>query len=113
MNTATVTMQLDPSTAALLRALQLKAAAQGTSLNALLKPLAEAESESTQAPFEQIEGLLGVIDSRESVEPMAEDGDGGTARLRLIRDCQTASGIGDLAHEHDHYLYGTPKRLDR
>ncbi len=106
-------MQLEPSTAALLRALQLKAAAQGTSLNALLKPLAETENETIQTPFEQIEGLLGVIDSREPVEPMAVEDDGGAALLKLIRDCQTATGIGDLAHEHDHYLYGTPKLLDR
>ena len=75
MNTATVTMQLDPSTAALLRALQLKAAAQGTSLNALLKPLAEAENESTQVPFEQIENLLGVIDSSEPFERTPKERD--------------------------------------
>ncbi len=43
----------------------------------------------------------------------ANNDDGGAALLKLIRDCQTASGLGDLAHEHDHYLYGTPKRLDR
>ncbi len=72
MNTATVTMQLDPSTAALLRVLQLKAAAQGMSLHALLKPLAEAESESTQVPFKQIENLFGVIDSREPFERTPE-----------------------------------------
>ena len=63
MNTATVTMQLDPSTAALLRALQLKAAAQGTSLNALLKPLAETGNET---PQEQTNGSLAMTESRES-----------------------------------------------
>lgn len=31
---------------------------------------------------------------------------------QLIKDCQLHSGIGDLAHQHDHYLYGTPKRKD-
>jgi hypothetical protein len=63
MNTATVTMQLDPSTAALLRALQLKAAAQGTSLNALLKPLAEPINE---AATESTDGSLETTESREN-----------------------------------------------
>ncbi len=63
MNTATVTMQLDPSTAALLRALQLKAAAQGTSLNALLKPLAEP---SNEAAIEHANGSHEATESRES-----------------------------------------------
>ncbi len=30
--------------------------------------------------------------------------------LTLIEECQIESGITDLAHQHDHYLYGTPKR---
>ena len=29
---------------------------------------------------------------------------------KLIERCQVNTGIGDLAHQHDHYLYGTPKR---
>lgn len=29
--------------------------------------------------------------------------------LQLINDCQIRTGIGDLAHQHDHYLYGAPK----
>ena len=32
--------------------------------------------------------------------------------MKLIAECATDTGIGDLAHEHDHYLYGTPKRGD-
>lgn len=31
---------------------------------------------------------------------------------QLIQDCQVHTGIGDLAHQHDHYLHGTPKRED-
>ena len=30
--------------------------------------------------------------------------------IQTILDHQIDSGIGDLAHQHDHYLYGTPKR---
>lgn len=29
---------------------------------------------------------------------------------RLVEECKVDTGIGDLAHEHDHYLYGTPKK---
>ncbi|MDQ3813996.1 MAG: hypothetical protein M3347_08595 [Armatimonadota bacterium] len=31
---------------------------------------------------------------------------------QLIRECAVHTGIGDLAHQHDHYLYGTPKRTE-
>ena len=30
----------------------------------------------------------------------------------LLKECQVNTGIRDLAHQHDHYLYGTPKRED-
>ncbi|MDX2041797.1 MAG: hypothetical protein SF097_11125 [Acidobacteriota bacterium] len=32
--------------------------------------------------------------------------------MKLIAEFAMDTGIGDLAHEHDHYLYGTPKRGD-
>ncbi|MBW4691421.1 MAG: hypothetical protein KME27_06595 [Lyngbya sp. HA4199-MV5] len=31
---------------------------------------------------------------------------------QLVKTNQVKTGIGDLAHQHDHYLYGTPKRED-
>jgi hypothetical protein len=31
---------------------------------------------------------------------------------QLLEDCQMSTGIGDLAHQHDHYLHGTPKQGD-
>jgi hypothetical protein len=40
---------------------------------------------------------------------LADDWD---AMLKLVEDCQTNTGIGDLAHQHDHYLYGAPKKED-
>jgi hypothetical protein len=30
----------------------------------------------------------------------------------LLKECQVHTGISDLAHQHDHYLHGTPKRED-
>jgi hypothetical protein len=31
---------------------------------------------------------------------------------KLLEECQMDTGIEDLAHQHDHYLHGTPKRVD-
>lgn len=31
---------------------------------------------------------------------------------QLLKSCQVDTGIPDLAHQHDHYLHGTPKRED-
>jgi len=29
---------------------------------------------------------------------------------QLIEDCEVETGIADLAHQHDHYLHGKPKK---
>jgi hypothetical protein len=30
----------------------------------------------------------------------------------LLKESQVQTGMSDLAHQHDHYLHGTPKRED-
>jgi hypothetical protein len=30
--------------------------------------------------------------------------------LQLVESCAVETGVIDLAHQHDHYLYGKPKR---
>lgn len=30
--------------------------------------------------------------------------------MQIIKDCAMDTGIDDLAHQHDHYLYGLPKQ---
>jgi len=32
--------------------------------------------------------------------------------IKLIEDCVINTGIEDLAHQHNHYLYGTPKKMN-
>ena len=32
------------------------------------------------------------------------------APQQLVEDCTVETGMSDLAHQHDHYLYGKPKR---
>jgi hypothetical protein len=44
-----------------------------------------------------------------SIAPSA-DSSGWKQLTQLIQESQVSSGIGDLAHQHDHYLHGTPKR---
>jgi hypothetical protein len=41
------------------------------------------------------------------LEPVSETDEG---RDVLILECQVDTGIPDLASQHDHYLYGTPKK---
>jgi predicted DNA-binding antitoxin AbrB/MazE fold protein len=36
--------------------------------------------------------------------------DSWNALTSLIDECAIDTGIGDLAQQHDHYLYNTPKR---
>ena len=45
----------------------------------------------------------------QSRTPSDEDWD---SMMQLIEECQMNTGIGDLAHQHDHYLYGKPKRSE-
>lgn len=33
------------------------------------------------------------------------------ALVQLVEDCAVETGVADLAHQHDHYLYGKPKRV--
>lgn len=47
--------------------------------------------------------------------PRTEDGKSGDVERDPafdLSDLAVHTGIPDLAHEHDHYLYGTPKRGD-
>ena len=32
------------------------------------------------------------------------------ALQQLVENCTVETGISDLAHQHDHYLYGKPKQ---
>ena len=39
------------------------------------------------------------------------DGSSWDNLTQLLADCEIDTGIPDLANQHDHYLYGVPKRL--
>jgi len=67
----------------------------------------------TALPLEKVEGyenqpviITFLTDSKE-ISDNEEDWD---KLYSLIENCKINTGIGDLAHQHDHYLYGTPKK---
>ncbi|MHC5611738.1 MAG: hypothetical protein ACYTXA_12150 [Nostoc sp.] len=67
-------------------------------------------------PNEPIEGHEGqsviivfVEENRTPGPATPEDSDWDKLR-QLIKNCAIDTDIGDLAHQHDHYLYGMPKR---
>lgn len=44
------------------------------------------------------------------LEPVAPPQDDGSLAAELLRLAGTCEGPPDLAENHDHYLYGTPKK---
>ena len=67
-------------------------------------------------PSEPIEGrdgqavIITFLDEAGAQTPAADHTAEWDALTQLIEDCGIETGIGDLAHQHDHYLYGTPKK---
>jgi hypothetical protein len=53
MNSQTITIEVDPSAAAILQALKAKAEAQGVSLTALLQPLTEESGGTVEKTFHE------------------------------------------------------------
>jgi hypothetical protein len=52
--------------------------------------------------------VLIVFLQEEGESPIADSAWGDFAQI--LEDCQVNTGMRDLAHQHDHYLYGTSKR---
>ena len=65
------------------------------------------------AAYDEEEVLITFLNDR--LEPPRVSGVRETdydALTQLIADGQVDTGIEDLAHQHDHYLYSTPKRVE-
>ena len=82
---------------------------KGEFQNGVATPVATVDGREGQAVI--ITFLEDVAVRQNGGEHRGEE-DGWEALLKLIQDCQIATGIGDLAHEHDHYIHGTPKKND-
>lgn len=67
--------------------------------------LKEEASRQGQAPAEFVR--TAIVRMRPAAPVQETDYD---ALSRLLEENQMHTGVTDLAHQHDHYLYGTPKR---
>ena len=64
-------------------------------------------------PVEEREGqpvIITFLDEESASLPPATDDEVWSALAQLVEDCAVATGLPDLAHQHDHYLYGKPKK---
>ena len=61
---------------------------------------------------EEFEGREVQITLIESTKESEDDKSGLAELFEFVEKNSIETGIGDLAHQHDHYLYGTPKRED-
>ena len=69
--------------------------------------LEEEASRQGQAPAEFVRTAIARMRPATPVLVQETDYD---ALTRLLEENQMHTGVTDLAHQHDHYLYGTPKR---
>jgi hypothetical protein len=53
--------------------------------------------------------IITLLEEDKDTSPAAGKDDWDTL-MKLIEDCRMDTGIPDLAHQHDHYLYGKPKK---
>lgn len=56
--------------------------------------------------------IITFIEDKPALEPMMSEASWDTL-MQLIDQYAMETGIPDLAHEHDHYIHGTPKRTDQ
>jgi hypothetical protein len=68
-------------------------------------------------PEEAVEGrdgqpvIITFLEDGSAASPDVLDMDAEWKALRqMLKDAQADTGISDLAHEHDHYVHGKPKR---
>ena len=58
-------------------------------------------------PQEISAGPVKVIVEAENIAESQSEED---SLLDLVAQCKMLTGVKDLAHQHDHYLHGTPKK---
>ena len=67
-------------------------------------------------PIEPLEGrdgqpvIITFLEEDTATSLPLEEDSAWEALVQLVDDCAVETGVADLAHQHDHYLYGKPKR---
>ena len=65
--------------------------------------------EPVENSHEGQEVIITFLDN-EAKEVVSEKKNGKKSLEELIAECEVDTGISDLAAQHDHYLYGKPKK---
>ena len=78
---------------------------KGTFQNGVAHPLGPVGEER-----EGQEVIITFVDERETPLCSTDDGAEWDALTELLDECAVDVDIPDLAHQHDHYLYGKPKK---
>ncbi|HEX8846922.1 MAG TPA: hypothetical protein VF791_19930 [Pyrinomonadaceae bacterium] len=78
---------------------------KGTFQNGIARPLEPVSEE-----HEGQEVIITFPDEKPSSSPAATNGAEWNALTELLDDCAVDLDTPDLAHEHDYYLYGKPKK---
>ncbi len=60
--------------------------------------------------FQEGRSVIITFLDEEIKEPLTNKRNGAKSLEDLIAECEVDTGISDLAEQHDHYLYGKPKK---
>jgi len=77
---------------------------KGTFQNGVAQPVQPVEGHDGQPV------IITFLDEGTANELSSVEGEGWESLTKLVEDCAVETGISDLAHQHDHYLYGKPKK---
>lgn len=81
---------------------------KGVFQNGVAKPIDIVEGRDGQIV------IITFLEEKETPQELAPEQDNEWDVLaRLIEECTMNTGVSDLAHQHDHYLYGTAKREEQ
>lgn len=78
---------------------------KGTFQNGVARPLEPVGEER-----EGQEVVITFLDDNQRMPEPAQSEETWDALAALLDKCTVDTGIPDLAHQHDHYLYGKPKK---
>ena len=75
---------------------------KGTFNNGVVHPVEAIEAREGQ------QVIITLVEQENSSEDL--EGSDWEELNQILAACQVDTGIEDLAHQHDHYIHGTPKR---
>jgi hypothetical protein len=77
---------------------------KGTFQNGVAQPDVPIEGHNGQSV------VIVFLDEDNSIQESLTDDLAWDTLEQLVKNCAIETGISDLAHQHDHYLHGNPKK---